>query len=790
MPETRRSLRTSGPSSGTSGSPARTAPSTPKQTKNLRSIRAEDNARRKERDEKQQRETALKEKQQREKEAKEAEEEAAAALSSSNSQDSENPNSAIPAEETPDEPLVPRDDEGNAQLADRIPSDDVDKTMNSPSDDDGNAENPAQSEQSFSDSESEEESGPALEQMEFIVPLPLTANARDIYRKTVKYNEVLVEKFTGRNWSQDTSILTDAESFVQKMRDVATHVDLTNETTSSQGPVEPGTSVDWDRSISTKFKFLYHLLNDLRGQSMHMVIMCRPGKLMDILGNFLIGTNINFTRTDTPNDSIPSTANGSLIVTLLPATGEGSDAVLLPAHLLLTLDHFIDAKDQRIRALRQHPTHPDQLAPVVSLAVVNSVDHIERSLMPSLSGSQRLRVLVRCIAKLRKEAGKSEAGRTSIEESAMDVARFVAMRGTQDTWPLANIGQLDNNDAWDLSQGLITMKSGGSSDSEKSAKAKAALKSAQKRRLDQIQDNEGESSKKMRMTPQRDNEASTTRVSDTMTGGSSQANKTPTNSDEINALRALFKAMEDRLQATISIRDTENRELENALADLQYRFEEQTSEKRVLASDLTEAKVGLSILHEQSHARSATIELLKEENRTLRSQLAEARLILETSAIPEIAAMEKLRQEKEKAEEARTKAEKETASQNLLTKYLSEQYAEASTRAAELSQENEEYLSRTKALEKTASGEISRVRQMHQSEQQKRTAAENIHLKQENKNLTVVLQRKEEELRNRKAGIGTRAGSVPRSPRVGPTSRAGSPIPDRRIGVLKNNMNL
>jgi len=792
MPETRRSLRASGPASGASGPSARGGSSTPSQTaKSLRSIRAEGNARKKERDEREQRElAALKERKKLEKEVREADEQAAVTLSTSNSQESEAMAPAIPADEVNAELVLPHDADGNTVLPTRIPTDSVDDMMDTNFLSDKGNGAAHSSGQSSSDSDSDdEETGPALEQMEFIVPLPLAANARDHYRKTVKLNEKLVETFTGRKWSQEAALLQEAEYFVQTMRDIATHVDLANETTSSQADVEPHMVAEWDRSISTKFRFLHNLFDALRGHSVHIIIMSRPGKLLDILQTFLKGNYINYVRTDTQEKADLQDVKGPLFVTLTPSIGEDPPAEGRGANLVLTLDQVIDVKDQRLRAFRQHPTHTDQLAPLVSLAVVNSVDHIERSLTQTLTGTQRLRVLVRCIAKLRKDAGKIISDNPSIEASAMEVARFVTMRGTEAQWPLPPIGALDNNDAWDLSQGLVTMKSAASSDSGKSAKAKAALVSAQKRRMDHIQD-EAESSKKMRLTPQVENDVSTTRVSDSLGAQSSQAYLTSTSSDEMTALRDLLRATEDRLQATIKAKDARLDEFDNALSELQLRFEDQTAEKRTLARELTEVRMAFSKVYDQNDSRGNTIDRLKEENREIKEQIIEARAALESSAIPEISELEKLRKEKEQAEQAQKKAEKEAASQSTLTAYLRQEYSDASRRAVEISQENEVQKLKIGALEKTASGEISKVRQMNMDEQHKRVLAENKRLRQDVRNLGFTLQRKEDDLRTRKSGIATRAGSVPRSPRVGPSSRAGSPIPDRRIGALKSNMNL
>jgi hypothetical protein len=699
--------------------------------------------------------------------------------------DSEAQASAVPAEEPVEPTTIETDSNGRTHLPARIPADEADDTMDTREPEDMEVDSQS-GERSSTDSEGEEDSGPALEQMEFMVPLPMAGQARDQYRRTAKFNEELCDRFTSRKWREYDGILQQAEDFVQTMHNIVAHIDLTNDTTLSQSDVDPADVVEWDRSVSPKFKFLWHLFEALRGHKIEIVIMAKPGRLLDILENFLKGNQLKYSRPDMEREGDGSPISGDLTVTLLSTSGEGSSTAIRPASLILSLDHVVDVKNSRVRALRTNPTRPDYLAPVVSLAIVNSVDHIERSLTPNLTGAARVRVLVNCIAKLRRDAGKTEGNFSPIDESAMEVARFVLMGGTEEQWPLPPIGPLDNNDAWDLTQGLTSMKSSQSSDSEKSAKAKAALKS-QKRR---IQEAGVESGKKLRMTPQPEQDVSITRISDSLAGNSSLLDKTPTDSQEMIALRNLLKAAEDNLQATVKASDVRIQDLEAALGDLQYRFEEQTTQKRLLIHDINEVRNQFEITQKQKESRDITIDKLKEENRELKTQLADARTALEGSALPDVAAAEKLRQEVEQAQQAMRKAEKETASQSSLNGYLSQQYNEASSRAKELANENHEMESRIQVLEKKASGEIARARQIFQDEQNKRTAAENARLKAQVNNLNALLSRKEEELRNKKAGVGTRAGSVPRSPRVGPASRANSPIPDRRIGALKNNLNL
>ena len=95
-----------------------------------------------------------------------------------------------------------------------------------------------------------------------------------------------------------------------------------------------------------------------------------------------------------------------------------------------------------------------------------------------------------------------------------------------------------------------------------------------------------------------------------------------------------------------------------------------------------------------------------------------------------------------------------------------------------------------------ASGEQARVKQIHVENQTRalRESAERAQIMVKERD--ELLRRKEEEIKGLKTrqGVGTRASSVPMSPRVGPMagggSRAASPLPgmglNKRVGVLKD----
>jgi hypothetical protein len=728
-----------------------------------------------------------------------AEDKAEAGINSSTESmaDGELQSQAIPAEQHGLEPVMDHDAQGNSRLAARIPGDADDEPMetslNSPPE--IKLEAPADDLANDSDTESEDsdEPGPSLGQMEFIVPLPFAGQARDQYRKTIKYNEELIERFTGRKWSDPPTLLSDAQAFVQTMRNITTHIDLTNETTMTQTDIEPADVIEWDRSVSTKFKLLYHLLTALRETRMHVIIVVQPGRALDILENFLKGMAIAYSRLGVSTTIEASQPQKALTVSILSADIEDRQRVhgpnsalasLPPTSLVLAFDHLSDTFKRTMQPVRQVPMHPERLAPLISFAVINSIDHIDHSIAPMFKDPQRLRIVVNCLAKLRKEAGRDDIGLPSIEESAVAAAQFVLMARAEEDWPLPSIGTLNNNDAWDLSQGLVSMKSNVSSDSEKSAKAKAAAKKSAKRPL---QDEESrEVSKKMRLTPQLEQDVSDTRISDTTAAPSTETQTHLT--ERLDAMQELLKATEEQLKISNESSERRIQVLESDIGELQFRFEEQTAEKRTLAKELSESKAQVEIMGRQRESRDITIDKLKEEVRNLKAQLTEAHTSLEGSQVPEIVAMEKLRQEKEQAENAKRRAERAAETQESTMGYVRQQLEEARSRAIELQEQNQKYEARITFLERQANGEILRARQLFLDERSKSESAENLRLKQEVRNLQQLLQRKEEELKSRRFGMGTRAGSVPRSPRVGPASRAGSPIPDRRIGALKNNL--
>ena len=237
-------------------------------------------------------------------------------------------------------------------------------------------------------------------------------------------------------------------------------------------------------------------------------------------------------------------------------------------------------------------------------------------------------------------------------------------------------------------------------------------------------------------------------------------------------------------------KDARYRQLEKDLEDLQYRFEDQTTEKRALIVQIDEFETKLTLAQQSREAREFAISALKEEKRRLERELETARGLASTSNVQEVVNVLEIMKENEELKDRLKSLDKERRLAVSIKDDLQQSYLAASEHASTLSNQVSDKESQIVGLTRRASGIAIEVKRMNHEASVKTYTAEIQRLKAMLANREQLLKTKEEELKSRRVPIGTRASSVPRSPRVGPTSRAGSPISDKRINNLKNNHNL
>jgi hypothetical protein len=609
------------------------------------------------------------------------------------------------------------------------------------------------------------ENGLSTSKMEFILPLSLTAQAGDQYRRTVLFYKKLIDDFTSLK-SPPAQMVHEAQAFVQTMRDICMHMDLINDTTTSQGHVEPSQQAWWDRSCSSKFNFMHHLFTNLKTHDIHLAIVAKPGRLLDIVETFVKGCGHAYSRPGKGAAAASSDAESRLSITILESGAEAPLPRL--ADVVICLDLELDIKNSNLGSLRR-----DLLAPIISLIVVNSVDHIDRSMSHTWTGVDKLQTEIACIHQLRQSAGKTDAEYQNVEDSATLVADFVVRKARDDDWVIAPLGPLDDNLAWDLAMGNTPL-------------LKAQETGRKRSRSGSVSD--APSPKKARV---QSDDASGGQIADSIESESSRPSQEP--SEKLRSYKKSEEALKAQLREkenALREREAQIRQIENDFDEQMNRFEAQSFKMRTMERELEDAKQALEDAKQLRLNKEEIIATLKGDSGKLKDELTTARSSLETSTVPEVAELETMRREKEEAVAAKAKAEQSLENERLLQEYLRKEYSTASTSAMELARANADLQSRVDALEKKATGEAVRLKKLTMDNQTKAAFVEITRLEVQLKNVQTVLQRKEEELsKSKRTGIGTRAASVPRSPRVGPTtaSRGGSPIPDRRVETLKNS---
>ncbi|KZF20337.1 hypothetical protein L228DRAFT_250016 [Xylona heveae TC161] len=627
---------------------------------------------------------------------------------------------------------------------------------------------------------------PRLGQMEFIVSLGMDARARDQYAQTIYNYKDAIEGFAGirddEESSEDkssddevlrsglnpekspTSWLPQIKEMLSRAENVVNHNDLDDDGTMTQEHVSPEDEAIWAVQCSTKFEFLKYLLERFRPHEVHLAILAKPGRLLDIIETFLKGLHIVYTRPDTMSRS-DATASGYLRVGLL-ATGEtGAAAMVGSADLVIAFDSSFSVHDHQVQGLRSTFFEMHKLSPVIHLTVINSVEHVKRCLPSNVQGIERLQLAVRAITHLRHEAGELSSEFPHTEAAAEKVFEFVDGGSIESEWQLPPLTDV-------VSMELLA-ESQSSNSTSRSGTSSEIRQGAQKRPLTTEDEHEPTSTKRIRHSPGAENILSSgidaTHVSESIVEQAEtpgQDSSTRNESQKEAELRTIIETAQSRLQEHIL-----------ALEELQTRHEEQREEIHRLRKEREAVRIAMAQSERRRETQLGEISKLKDEKASLQKELDDARTALANSTVPEIAELETARAEARHNLEAKLHFERKVDSVQRDFEFTRTQYQNASSAAFEASQETASLRDENEALKQKASGEAVKLKQMNAER------ANSLHLDRISELEATLLERdelikkKDEDLTRLRGrgGLTTRATSVPRSPRS--VSRASSPNP-------------
>ncbi|KAF2202613.1 hypothetical protein GQ43DRAFT_479737 [Delitschia confertaspora ATCC 74209] len=620
---------------------------------------------------------------------------------------------------------------------------------------------------------------------EFIVPLPVEGRQRDRYRQEFKKREEDVKTFVEAPPPASLENVPEVNELVETLKAVEVHADLLDfDSTSQNLDIGPATQAEWDKSNYVKFRFLAALFDSLielgREEDMHIILVLENKRqlLLNMVEKFLQGIQIDYDYPAAGRKADPEFVRGGLKVTIL-GNDVGVDSVSI-AHAIICLDGSLNAL--QIRSKGWGVRAYDHLPPILYLIIPKSIEHIERCLSHLPDPTKRLHALVTCAAQLRAEFGRPSLSTPRAEEAAAEVASFLLNLNTnEEEWPLPPIGGVKD---------LVTYLEHETQPLPASSVHGPTQEGhgPSKRPLDF---EELDPSKRMRMTPQpqpRSTQSNLNRSSDRFRPGAQ--------TQMVQDLQVQLEEKQNLLACTkqqLKQRERELRQLEHALDRRQTDYEDMSAANRALQKQLDAANSKLEALQKAKEAVEERFRNKCAEVDSVKVELLElqgAAVASDDGKLAKIAELHKALSESRAAEERAVKKADTAEQQN--TYFISE-YQNATRRASELQATANALEKQKEAFRKRAEGEAAELKRVFIEKNHKAVMNQNETLKTEVGVRDRLILQKDEEIRSvrtsRGVGMGTRASSVPRSPRVGGNntgSRANSPLPGGRVGLLRN----
>ncbi len=227
--------------------------------------------------------------------------------------------------------------------------------------------------------------------------------------------------------------------------------------------------------------------------------------------------------------------------------------------------------------------------------------------------------------------------------------------------------------------------------------------------------------------------------------------------------------------------ETRCQDYESSNAEIIPKYQEALNDRGKFEHDMKRALESEAHMRKQRDARESELTKLREQKAAVDAELAEARLALATSAIPEVAERQNLKNEVERISGELDRTQKRSKSMQQEVEYMRTQYQNSSNAAvdavAELRTANEKIAKLTEQADSNRV-QIHEIQQNSESAQHLRTIKE---LRTQKEILEAELEKKDGELKAILNGRrATRGTSVPRSPRMGSAMSPGPrPISNR-----------
>jgi hypothetical protein len=667
---------------------------------------------------------------------------------------------------------------------------------------------------------------PVIGPSEYAVPLPAEGKIQSSYTDLIKAKRNTLLKFVHRRDSVGSangrpSRTTERNQMIELMdllHDTVTHFDLSLPGSVTQYSIDTEQAAIYAQYAGSKFVFLEHLLDILKSVDFSLIIACKPGRVQNLLVEYLKMKHIRLHHFDQPGSAravTPEIRQATLKVDVISTTLNYEINVSPQPRLMLAFDSTFDAQNSHIARIRElHSSGRNRLLPVLHLLVQNSSEHVDRCLRKAMPSPQRLKLLVRATYQARNNLGGPPTyvpmSTDDPEGRAMDMHDLQKAVRKSPNRKLGMIGAVvaraalaeDFQSAWNLEMpelvyedleesptksSRVTTAAGTATATPRDGRARsrtplsrAGTPSGRKRLLD-VEGASSMLSKRVRLSPMRE----LTPTAETARGGV-----------EIEQLREQLREVTARLAEEKALRLKTQDDLDSARVQIQTLHEDhrmlanhwESSRKRAhkLKNNIKNFEAAAAF-NKTKHEKTVENNVkLKAEIAELKTDLAAARDDLKKAG-GDIAALEEAREAAREAQASNVKLTKRVESTKNESEYARQLYQDASEKAAALGLQNSELEEQVAALTIKASDEKLKLRELNARERTQQDAARIAQLEQEARAIQVVLKKEQEKVKllEKGRGVQTRGSSVqpPGSPGINQTpgygtrSRQGSPAP-------------
>jgi hypothetical protein len=222
---------------------------------------------------------------------------------------------------------------------------------------------------------------------------------------------------------------------IDRLNDTTTHLDLGLDGPATQYSDNPVNEATWTYYASSKFAFLYHLIESLRYQDCCIAIVAKEGLTLDLLEKYMKANHVNYRRP--PGFDAASTyriegSTGLIRVDLIASGSDSERKMTRRPALIMAFDSSFDAQDTQVRRIREQFGSNGSPIPIIYPMIINSAEHVDICIPKSMPSPQRFQMLVQTTFRARDSLGGDPVIITSPPPSdmpsSMNLNAFVALK--------------------------------------------------------------------------------------------------------------------------------------------------------------------------------------------------------------------------------------------------------------------------------------------------------------------------------------------------------------------------